>query len=51
MCLIEVGHFYECKGPNQWSAVGWKMAEEVKEENDKRFLFIDDVHKLSDVHH
>ncbi len=47
--LIEVAHYYECKGPTIWSQIGVELLEKFKKTNDKTLSFVDDVHSLSDM--
>lgn len=47
--ILEAGHYYRAKGPTEYSALGWKILEKLKTEDDKSLLFLDDVHPLSDV--
>ena len=48
MRILEAGH-YSAKGPTIWSVIGWEIMLEVRCENDKSLLFIDDVHPLENV--
>ena len=46
----EAGHYYLAKGPTQWTEAGWKLASCLAKPDDRRLLFIDDVHDIHDVH-
>ena len=51
MCrLIEAGHYYQAKGPTEWSLASWEIAQSMKQDGDALMLFIDDVHRLSEIH-
>jgi len=48
--IWEGGHYYEAKGPTQWSHESWKILTKYAASQDARLLFVDDVHALEDVH-
>jgi hypothetical protein len=47
--IIEAGHYYQSKGPTEWSQVGWSVMQNVRAEEDKTMIFVDDFHTLKDV--
>lgn len=48
--LIESGHYYQVKGPTEWSKIGVEIAEELKSQhNAASMLFIDDYHGIENV--
>lgn len=49
--LWEAGHYYTSKGPTEWSAIGWKIMQEIKKNRgDSSMLFIDDIHPIETLH-
>lgn len=47
--LFEAGHYYQSKGPTQWSHTGLALAKELAQPKDSLMLFVDDVHPIENV--